>query len=191
MGDLIPGFTQPGNFPEYEGADIVLIGVKEDRNAFNNEGCGLAPDFVRRYLYNLFPGAFTVKIVDLGNIKTGFQVSDTYFALSSVIAEMLDKNIVPVIIGGSQDLTYASYQAYESLGRSSTSFPSIPCSTWENRRMNSIRVPTSAASSFTSQLSFQLCQPGLSDLFRGPGSPEADEKPDVRHLSPGALAGKP
>lgn len=117
MGDKITAFTTPGDFPDYHDAHIVLIGVKEDRNAFNNEGCALAPDYVRKYLYDLFPGSFEPKITDLGNIKAGFQVSDTYFALSTVVAEMLDNNIFPVIIGGSQDLTYANYQAYQSLGQ--------------------------------------------------------------------------
>ena len=117
MGDKITTFNNPNDFPDYEKADIVLIGVKEDRNAFNNEGCALAPDYVRKHLYNLYPGSFEPKIVDLGNIKAGFEVSDTYFALSTVIAEMLDKNIFPVIIGGSQDLTYANYQAYQNLGQ--------------------------------------------------------------------------
>ncbi|MCX6245016.1 MAG: formimidoylglutamase [Bacteroidetes bacterium] len=117
MGDLITAYVESGNFPEYHNADIVIIGVKEDRNAVNNEGCALAPDYVRKYLYNLFPGSYAPKIVDLGNIKAGFQVSDTYFALSSVIGEMLENNIFPVIIGGSQDLTYANYQAYQNLGQ--------------------------------------------------------------------------
>jgi len=117
MGDLITAYVQSGNFPEYHDADIVIIGVKEDRNAFHNEGCALAPDYVRKHLYNLFPGSFEPKIADLGNIKAGFQVSDTYFAVSSVVAEMLEKNIIPVIIGGSQDLTYANYQAYQNLGQ--------------------------------------------------------------------------
>ena len=116
MGDKINAFTNAGDFPDYHEADIVLIGVKEDRNAYNNEGCALAPDYVRKYLYNLFPGTFELKIVDLGNIKAGFQVTDTYFALSSVIEEMLENNIFPLIIGGSQDLTYANYQAYQNLG---------------------------------------------------------------------------
>jgi formiminoglutamase len=117
MGDLIKSFTSQDNFPDYHNADIVLIGVNEERNAINNEGCALAPDFVRRYLYPLFPGSFDPKIADLGNIKSGFTVSDTYFAVSSVIAEMLENNILPVIIGGSQDLTFANYQAYQSLGQ--------------------------------------------------------------------------
>jgi arginase family enzyme len=117
MGDLIKSFTSQDIFPDYHNADIVLIGVNEERNAVNNEGCALAPDFVRRYLYPLFPGSFEPKITDLGNIKSGFTVSDTYFAVSSVIAEMLENNILPIIIGGSQDLTFANYQAYQNLGQ--------------------------------------------------------------------------
>ena len=117
LGDLIKSYTNREDFPDYQAADIVLVGVNEDRNAFNNEGCALAPDFVRRYLYPLFPGSYIPKIVDLGNIKSGFSVSDTYFALSSVVAEMLENKILPVIIGGSQDLTFANYQAYQSLGQ--------------------------------------------------------------------------
>src|SRR5512137_571375 len=77
IGDLIKSYINEDDFPDYFSADIVLIGVKEDRNAINNEGCAMAPDFVRRYLYHLFPGVFDPKIVDLGNIKSGFTVSDT------------------------------------------------------------------------------------------------------------------
>jgi len=51
--------------------------------------------------------------VDLGNIFPGNEVSDTYFALSSTIAELLKLKIVPIILGGSQDLTFANYKAYE------------------------------------------------------------------------------
>lgn len=117
MGDKISTFVDPGRFPDYSEADIVLIGVKEDRNAYNNEGCALAPDYIRKHLYRLFPGPFNLRIVDLGNIKAGFQVTDTYFALSTVIGEMLEKDIFPIILGGSQDLTYANYQAYQNLGQ--------------------------------------------------------------------------
>jgi len=117
LGDLIQIYTNHGDFPDYLSADIALIGVYEDRNAINNEGCAEAPDHVRRYLYSLFPGGFNPKIVDLGNIKSGFTINDTYFAVSSVIAEMIQNNILPVIIGGSQDLTLANYQAYQSLGK--------------------------------------------------------------------------
>ncbi|MEJ6980834.1 formimidoylglutamase [Pedobacter sp. P351] len=105
------------SFPDIETQtfDIAIVGVLEDRNALNNQGCALGPDYVREKFYSLFQGTNTVRIVDLGNIKAGNTVSDTYFALKTVVAELIKKDIVPLIIGGGQDLTYAQYLAYESL----------------------------------------------------------------------------
>jgi formiminoglutamase len=117
MGDIITSYLHEGDFPDYQKAKIALIGVKEDRNAVNNEGCALAPDFVRLHLYKLYPVSFDVPIVDLGNIREGHQVSDTLFAVTTVVAELIRENIFPLIIGGSQDITFANYQAYQSLGQ--------------------------------------------------------------------------
>jgi len=117
IGDLIRLFTEGGTFPDLEKADLAIIGVPEDRNAIDNEGCGQGPDFIRRYLYKLFPGTFIPRIIDLGNLKRGNTQKDTYFALTSTISELLNANIIPIILGGSQDLTYANYQAYQSLGQ--------------------------------------------------------------------------
>jgi arginase family enzyme len=47
----------------------------------------------------------------------GHTIDDTYFALTTILVELLERNIVPVILGGSQDLTFATYKAYEKLGR--------------------------------------------------------------------------
>ena len=46
-----------------------------------------------------------------------FTVQDTTVAASTVITELIQNNIVPVILGGSQDLTFANYQAYRNLGQ--------------------------------------------------------------------------
>jgi len=117
MGDVVTAFTQPNDFPSLDDADLAIIGVGEERNAVFNKGCGLAPEAIRKELYKLLQGNFTLKLVDLGNIMVGHTISDTYFALTTVIAELLDRNIVPIILGGSQDLTFAQYKAYEKLGR--------------------------------------------------------------------------
>ncbi len=104
-------------FPDLENNtyDIALIGVLDDRNAVNNQGTALAPDHLREKFYQLNEGNYTTRIVDLGNIKAGARVSDTYIALKMVVAELIKKNMLPVIIGGGQDLTYAQYMAYEEL----------------------------------------------------------------------------
>ena len=117
LGNQIRIYSDINDFPDYTSFDIALIGVMEDRRAVDNEGCALAPDFIRKYLYKLNPGPHPNRLVDLGNIKRGFTVSDTYFALSTVVAEMISNNVLPVILGGSQDLTYANYQAYQNLGQ--------------------------------------------------------------------------
>jgi formiminoglutamase len=114
LGSKIEYFSV--DFPSLEEkTDIAIIGVKEDRNAVNNPGCGLGADYVREKLYQLNEGNYNTKIVDLGNIRQGAAVTDSYFALKTVIDELVKKNIIPVILGGGQDLTYAQYMAYETL----------------------------------------------------------------------------
>ncbi len=117
LGNMIRIYSDEQNFPDYTSADLAFIGVKDDRNAIHNEGCALAPDVVRKYLYALFPVNQQIKMIDLGNIKKGFNVSDTYFALSSVVSKLIENEVLPIIVGGSQDLTFANYQAYQSLGQ--------------------------------------------------------------------------
>jgi arginase family enzyme len=114
LGDKIAHFSV--EFPDLDQkTDIAIIGVMDDRNAVNNPGCALGPDYVREKLYQLFEGAYKTKIADLGNIRQGESITDTYVAVKTVVHELLKKNILPIIIGGGQDITYAQYMAYEEL----------------------------------------------------------------------------
>ena len=117
LGKHIRVHLQETGFPDTDATDIAIIGIMEDRNAPGNEGCALAPDYVRKYLYKLFRGPYNIQVTDLGNIRQGEQPADTYFAVKTVVAHLLEKNITPVLIGGSQDITFANYQAYELLGQ--------------------------------------------------------------------------
>lgn len=105
----------PDLFEEENKPDLAFFGVEEDRAAIGNEGCAEGPDHIRRHLYDLYVGDYAVKIVDLGNIKAGNKLSDTYFAVKSVVEELVKNNIIPILLGGGQDLTYAQYSAYEGL----------------------------------------------------------------------------
>ena len=69
---------------------------------------------VREYLYRLLPGNYKTRVADLGDIMRGDTAEDTYFAVTAVVEALLELNIVPVIIGGGQDLTYAMYRAYKN-----------------------------------------------------------------------------
>ncbi len=115
FGNKILMYSQENDFPDTEGMDIAIIGVCEDRRSYNNSGSAAAPDEVRKFLYKLFPGSYPSKIVDLGNIQPGFEVDDTYYALTETVEFLMKKNIIPFIIGGSQDLTFAQFKGYEKL----------------------------------------------------------------------------
>lgn len=106
-------FNTPGNFPEWENKDIAIIGIEEDRNG--TEGCSKAPNEVRNQFYKLYSHSKDIKICDLGNIKPGATIDDTYFAVADAIKELRKKDVFVILIGGSQDLTYANYLAYEKL----------------------------------------------------------------------------
>ncbi len=112
---VINAYIQGADFPSLQNIHIAIIGVEEDRKALKNKGCGLAAHVVRKKFYKLFQGNYSTKIVDLGNIKKGNTIDDSYFALTDVLSQLLKKNIVPIIIGGGQDLTYCNYAAYKSL----------------------------------------------------------------------------
>ncbi|WP_372773947.1 arginase family protein [Mangrovibacterium sp.] len=93
-------------------AKIVLIGVEEDRNAISR-GSAASPDKIREQLYGLNRIASRHKILDLGNLKVGKNVNDTYFALKDVCQYFLESGITVVILGGSQDLTFGISKAFE------------------------------------------------------------------------------
>lgn len=116
MGSRIRVHTV-GDFPDMTNVKIAIIGVEEDRNAYNNSGCSFAPDAIRRCFYQLYYQENMPAIADFGNLKLGKQPMDTYTALSEIMADLIAEDIIPVILGGSQDITYANYIAYEKLNR--------------------------------------------------------------------------
>ena len=100
-----------------EEADIAIVGVPEVRNAWENPSCSLAPDEIRRQFYQLYPWRKNVRIIDLGNLRLGKDIEDTYGAVSEVVAFLVENNVIPVILGGSNDLAFANYRAYELMER--------------------------------------------------------------------------
>ena len=115
LGHHIDIHSEQNGIPDLKGIRIAIVGVEEGRRAVDNEETGQGISEIRKQIYQLFPGSWITKIADLGNIPQGNTVEDTYFAVSELLSSLLKQNIIPVIIGGGQDLTYANYRAYDSL----------------------------------------------------------------------------
>lgn len=97
--------------------EIAIVGVPESRGAADNNECAHGADEVRKEFYKLFCWSKPINIFDLGNLRTGKTLEDTYEALADVASYLINRNIIPLIIGGSNDLAFASYRAYEKLER--------------------------------------------------------------------------
>lgn len=107
-------FHTETEFPNIENVSVAIIGVLENRGSgSSNEIVNL--EYIRKEFYSLFPGNWQNQIVDLGNIAKGDTIEDTYYVLKTAVATLIKNKIIPLVIGGSQDLTYAMYRAYDQL----------------------------------------------------------------------------
>jgi len=114
IGESIGIYTQ-GHFPELKKNSVAIIYVPEFRNGEENIQNKQNENF-REFFYELYVGTdWNKKIFDCGTILPGKEISDTYFALTQVVSEMIKNDIIPIIIGGTQDLTYSIYKGYEKL----------------------------------------------------------------------------
>ncbi len=116
LGKQIAVHSSNGELPDLTNVKFALIGVKENRNDVDYIGEELCLDAIRKTLYSLYPGNWKHNIIDIGDIEKGETVQDTYFALKTVVSDLLKEKIIPLIMGGSQDLVYAQYRSYDSFG---------------------------------------------------------------------------
>ncbi len=104
------------HIPDIEFADIIIIGIQEQRGArLMNDGSKSA-DAIRKHFYQLNYWHTDVRIADLGNVKTGATIQDSYAAQKTVIGDLIAMGKTVFIIGGSHDNTMAQYESYRDAG---------------------------------------------------------------------------
>ena len=102
------------HFPDLEDIDIIIMGCNETRGNGNSKGNEHGTDPIRKEFYSLYLWHKNIRVADIGNVKIGAELSDTYAALKTVSAELLKHGKKIIILGGSHDLTLAQYDAYRS-----------------------------------------------------------------------------
>lgn len=124
--EVYSGITDPHSFyksisifaekqPDYKGANIAVIGIEDARGGVTNKGAEQGADEIRKKLYRLKKGSGTYKIIDLGNLNPGVNVEETHFRIREVCAVLIEKDILPIIIGATHDHTFGQYLAYEGM----------------------------------------------------------------------------
>ncbi len=103
---------------------VVIVGFPYDEGTVRNKGragAAGAPDEIRRAFYKLTPTKSAalsdadVRIFDAGNIKRYMKLEDALTKLESVVGNLLKYGYIPVVLGGSNDLSYADFRACETM----------------------------------------------------------------------------
>ena len=102
-------------FPELEKADMVIVGFGESRGYSPSVNINAGPNAIRSEFYSLFHWHKEVQVADVGNVKPGATLQDSYAALKAVVNELLHHKKRVIILGGSHDLTMGQYKAYADM----------------------------------------------------------------------------
>ena len=111
FGDAVVAYKGEPGFDIPASTKVALIGAPEDRFS---DGAGeiKSPSAVRKHLYALSAGSQGTTL-DLGNLRTGKTLSDTYFGLRDLMNELYRRDIVTLLIGGTLDVFYGNFLAVE------------------------------------------------------------------------------
>ncbi len=102
--DLLGNMLISSVWDESELPDLVILGISDDRLTISSSFVETS-DLIREQLYQLKGFSETFRIVDLGNVKTGKEITDTYAAVR-LIAEEISSFGVPILfLGGNQWFT--------------------------------------------------------------------------------------
>ena len=115
LGNRIKIHTTENGIPDLDKVKIALLGIPEERNSVDYLGDELNLNEIRKSFYNLYPGNWPIGISDLGNLRLGNNSEETYGRLISLLTILFKKDIIPILIGGSQDLLYSVYRTYDSI----------------------------------------------------------------------------
>ncbi len=115
LGKNIHKHTEKKGLPVFANATVAIFAVNESRNAFEKKPERLDMDEIRIQLYRLMMGNWNSTILDIGDVEEGDTVEDTYFVVKEVVAGLLEENIIPIIIGATQDITFPTYRAFDTI----------------------------------------------------------------------------
>ena len=101
-------------FPDVKFAEIAVFNIPEyegSGNTLSESDCKIRALFYAFHHHNL------PKVVDLGILELMPSRKETFNIIEIVCKELLRNGIIPFIIGGGHDLSYAVYKAYASLDK--------------------------------------------------------------------------
>lgn len=102
---------------------VAIVGFPCDEGVKRNGGrvgAALAPDAIRAALYKLTPDgeaarpseALWKRVVDLGDIVMSGELGTDQAALGKVVGDLLDRSIIPIVLGGGHETAFGHFLGY-------------------------------------------------------------------------------
>jgi formiminoglutamase len=113
IGRLVESHTQE-NFPNVKFAEIAIFNVPEYEGSKNKQAgqdCKVRESFYQLYLDK------APRIVDLGTLQLMPTRKESFKMIQEVCEALLHDGVIPIIIGGGHDVSYAVYKAYAALDK--------------------------------------------------------------------------
>ena len=111
VGRLIDSHTAD-HFPEVKFAEIAIFNVPEydgSKNKVAGQDCKIRASFYQLHQEKL------PRIVDLGTLQLMPTRKESFKKVQDVCEALLHDGVIPIIIGGGHDVSYAVYKAYAAL----------------------------------------------------------------------------
>jgi arginase family enzyme len=116
-------------------------------------------------------------------LRIGHSLADTYAAIGTVVHELLAARIIPIVLGGSQDLTYGQYAGYK-LSEQIINIVSVDARFDLGMPEEPTNSDTYLGKIILEQPNYlQLQQSRLPDLLHRSRQRSPDEENALRHLS--------
>jgi formiminoglutamase len=101
---------------QYPDANVVVVGCPQDEGVKRNQGrpgAKHAPEAIRKALYRYPVGDSheSLRLLDLGDVRTGDRLEDAHDALSTVVREVVRDGKKAVVLGGGNDISYPDCSA--------------------------------------------------------------------------------
>lgn len=104
-------------FPDLKAIQIAIIGMTDVRGKKENRSMEDAATFIRQKLFFLKKGQAHYKIADLGNLRPGVDLLETYHRIRTIGEYLMKQQILPIFIGGTHNLDYGQYLSYEGMNK--------------------------------------------------------------------------
>jgi formiminoglutamase len=89
----------------WKNIDIALVGLNFQGGA----------NRIRHQLYKLQKSSVNYRLLDLGNLRLNNNIEENYLKISEVCKWLMQENVLPILIGGTNDYAFGQYLAYQDL----------------------------------------------------------------------------